>query len=87
MMIYGPLVTECVIVVETRRELDPGAYWNLDFDGTPLGEGEPLTLLYARVAYPTLKAARAEFAMQQDAQHERQRIRSRRRLVRGTRSP
>lgn len=73
MMVNGPIVTETVLIVETREELDLSAYWNLDFDGSLLGEGEPLTLLYAKVAWPTLAAAQEQFRLQEDAHRERTR--------------
>jgi hypothetical protein len=83
-MITGPVVNQRVITVWSHDELDLSAYWNLDFDGTPLGEGQQPTLLYAKVAYPTLKAALAQFDIQQAALRERHRPRPRRRPARGT---
>jgi hypothetical protein len=87
MMIYGPVVTRPVVIpAHTEDQLDPGAYWNLDFDGTSLDEDAVPTLLYAKVAYPTLRAAQAQFDIQQAALRERQRPRPRKRPVRGTRT-
>jgi hypothetical protein len=58
MMITGPYITKPVLVPEhTEHVFDPDAYWNLDFDGTELPPGSNLTLLYARVAFPSLAAA------------------------------
>jgi hypothetical protein len=84
MMITGPLIRKTVTVPEhDERVLDEGAYWNLDFDGEPLAEGEPLTLLYARVAFPTLAAAQHQFRIERQAQAERSRPRPRPRPARG----
>lgn len=71
-MVYGPVITKPVIVPEhIEQVLDLAAYWNLDFDGDPLAENEPATLLYAKVAYPTLAAAQDQFRLQTDAQQAR----------------
>jgi hypothetical protein len=82
-MIYGPYITETVLTVECREEIDLGAYWNLGFDGAELPEGEAPTLLYAKVAWPTLRAAQAQFQLQQDALALQRRPKPRRRLARG----
>lgn len=80
MMITGPYITKPVVIPEhTEHVLDPDAYWNLDFDGTLLADGEAPTLLYARVAFPTVAAAQHQFRLEQDARAERSRPRSRRR--------
>jgi len=85
-MITGPLIQKTVHVpAHDELVLDEDAYWNLGFDGEPLAEGEPLTLLYARTAFPTLKAARHQFDTEQLALRERQRHKPRRRAPRGTR--
>jgi hypothetical protein len=83
MMINGRYVTHSVLTVECREELDADAYWNLDFDGQPLAEGEPLTLLYDKVAWPTVAAAQEQFRLQQDALAERHRHKPRPRPQRG----
>jgi hypothetical protein len=68
MMITGPFITKPVTVPEhVRHVLDVDAYWNLGFDGEPLAEGAPPTLLYARVAFPTLAAARHQFQLERHA--------------------
>jgi hypothetical protein len=78
-MITGPYVTKAVLIPEhTEHHLDPDAYWNLDFDGTPLGADEPLTLLYAKVAFPALRDAQVQWQLEKDAHAERRRPRSRR---------
>ena len=83
MMVYGEIVTERVIVVECRDELDPSAYWNLDFDGTLLPAGAPLTLLYNKTAWPTYSAARKQFEDQREADLARQVAKPRPRSRRG----
>jgi hypothetical protein len=85
-MVYGPTVTKPVTVPEhVRHVLDLDAYWNLGFDGELLpGDGEP-TLLYAKVAYPTVASAQAQFRLQADAQALRSAPKPRRRPVRGGR--
>jgi hypothetical protein len=84
MMVYGPVIKEEVVIPEhTELQLKLAAYWNLDFDGTPLNETSPPVLLYAKVAYPTLRAAQAEFDIQQAALRERHRHVPRKRSARG----
>jgi len=86
-MINGPYITHPVLTVQCREELDAGAYWNLGFDGEPLGEGEPLTLLYAKVAWPTVAAAQEQFRLGRDALAHRNQPRPRQRAQRGRRQP
>jgi len=76
-MITGPYVTRYVIVVYGEHQLDLDAYWNLGFGGELLPDGDVPTLLYARVAFPTLAAAQAQFRLEKDAQAERSRTRPR----------
>lgn len=76
-MITGPYITETIVTVSvevsSQEVLDLDAYWNLDFDGTPLEDGAIATLLYAKVAFTTLAAARQQFRLEQDAHAERNR--------------
>jgi hypothetical protein len=70
-MITGPYITKPVTVPEhVEQVLDLDAYWNLGFDGEPLDDGEP-TLLYARVAFPSLAAAQSQFRLERDARRAR----------------
>lgn len=78
MMVNGPYITETVLTVQCYEQIDLDAYWNLDFDGTVLPRGEMPTLLYAKVAWPTLAAAQQQFRMQQLAQEAQQRLVKRR---------
>lgn len=67
MHITGPYITKPVTVPEhVRYVLDLDAYWNLGFDGEPLSMDDP-ALLYAKVAFPTLAAARHQFRLERDA--------------------
>jgi hypothetical protein len=80
MMVHGPYVTKPVTVPEhTEEVLDTSAYWNLDFDGSELAGGEPMTLLYAKVAWPTLAAAKHQFQLERDALAARNAPKTRRR--------
>lgn len=93
MHVTGPYITETVLVVECREELDLRAYWNLDFDGTELPLTDPETgelvndpdptLLYARVAFPTLAAAQHQFRIEKAAREAERVHRPRPRPVRG----
>jgi hypothetical protein len=66
--ITGPYITKPVTIPEHVEDvLDAGAYWNLGFDGEPLDDGELLTLLYAKVAFPTLSAAQHQFRIEKEA--------------------
>jgi len=67
-MITGPYITKPVVVPEHEEQvLDLDAYWNLGFDGEPLDGGDIPTLLYARVAFPSLAAAQNQFRLERDA--------------------
>ena len=83
MMITGPYITKYVIVVYGEDQLDTDAYWNLDFDGELLPEGAEPTLLYARIAFPTVAAAQHQFRLETDAHAERSRHKPRPRPRRG----
>ena len=71
MNITGPYITETVIdvrlTVESREMLDLSQYWNLDFDGTEMPNMTDPTLLYAKVAFPTVAAAQRQFRLEREA--------------------
>lgn len=69
MMIYGPIIERVCIATPYgwRMVFDESAYWNLDFDGVLLVEGNPATLMYAKVAYPTLASAQRQFELERQA--------------------
>ena len=75
--VAGPWITETIVEVtvevSSRDVLDVAAYWNLGFDGEPLPEGDDLTLLYAKVAFPTLAAAQAQWRLEREALDARRR--------------
>ena len=76
MKINGRYITETVLTVECHEQIDLDAYWNLDFDGTVLPRGEMPTLLYDKVAWPTVVAAQEQFRFQELAREaERQKPR------------
>lgn len=84
MMITGPEIKKTVHVpAHDIKVLDEDAYWNLDFDGTELPPGADLTLLYAKVAFPTLTAAQHQYAIERLALEQRRRPVKRHRPVRG----
>jgi hypothetical protein len=61
MRIEGPIVNKTVhIPAHDIEVLDVDAYWNLDYYGDYAPNEEPMNL-YAKVAWPTVAAAQAQF--------------------------